>query len=75
MSEYDRIIYCPHCETRQSFNFSGSGKVGVCMVCSYEVDDARIVQSLGALAFDEYQSERALKRRLAKELYDILHKG
>lgn len=76
MGDYDRIIFCPDCMTRQNFNFSGSGKVGICMVCSYELArfSDKIVQSLGALAFDEYQSERLLKRRLSKELYNILHR-
>ena len=81
MSDFDRILMCPSCETRQNFNFGGSGKVGACMVCGYEVSDARfgtqsarIIQSLAAIALDEYQSEQRLKRRLSKELYDILHK-
>ena len=70
MSERDRIIFCPSCNTRQNFNFSSD--IGVCMVCSYEV--ARNVDSLSALAFDEYQGELRLKKRLSKELDEILNK-
>lgn len=71
MSERDRIIFCSKCMTRQNFNFGGSG-IGICMVCSYEV--ARNVDSLSALAFDEYQSELRLKKRLSKELDEILER-
>lgn len=70
-----KILMCPKCMTRQNFDFGKwDNSVGVCMVCSYEVSDARIVQSLAAIALDEYQSEQRLKKRLSKELYDILHR-
>lgn len=74
MSKHDRIIFCPKCSTRQNFSFGKwDNSVGICMVCSYEVD-ARFVARLSALAFDEYQSELRLKERLSRELDDILDK-
>lgn len=73
-TEYNwKILFCPKCCTRQNFDFGKYDKLGICMVCSHEVD-ARFVDSLSALAFDEYQSELRLKKRLSKELDEILDK-
>ena len=68
MSERDRIIFCPNCNTRQNFNFSSD--IGVCMACSHEV--ARNVQKLSALALYEYEEEEKLKRAIKGKLYGIL---
>ena len=69
MSERDRIIFCPTCMTRQNFNFSSD--IGICMVCSARIEDD-MVQPLSALALYEYEQNRALKRDIARKLYDIL---
>ena len=68
--DYDKIIFCPKCMTRQNFNFGGTG-IGVCMVCSARIGDD-VVQPLGALALYEYEEEEKLKRAIKERLNNIM---
>ena len=39
MGDYDEILWCEKCDTRQTFNVSGSGRIATCLKCRIEVLD------------------------------------
>lgn len=71
MTEYDSVMWCPKCQTRQVFNVSGSGREAICMNCEYTVSGTGNVQYLHHMAVLHHKNSRTL----GDFIFEDLEKG
>lgn len=62
MSEYDEVLYCPKCYTRQVFNLNGSGTVAVCFRCEHQIKGTSNIRQARKWAVKHWQTEEVQKQ-------------
>jgi len=68
MSEFDRVDYCPKCGKDKAFNFSGSGRIGICPDCGFILERNPISEG-GEIFFN--QDLRPGKRFISEDDRDF----